>query len=159
MKSDARKSSARSKASAPADQLLAATEVNSEVADADYATQLLTAAEALNVQQADKPATAKLKAAADAGAVVLPAQCLMRDVVDLKKQLVAKLDMTDAVKIDVKQLERIDAAALQLLLAFVSDRSRQQRAVEWLGINEVMMEATSMLGLESLLRLPVVGAA
>ncbi len=188
MKSDARKSNARKTASAPAADM--AINLNIEVADAEYATQLLLAAEALappsaatvasakvsdskvsdsgvtiqaNATVMSKPMTqAKSMAKSDeiaTGKVILPAQCLMRDAIELKTQLLPRIDVKDTIQIDVSKVERIDAAAIQVLLAFVCQRTAQQRKVEWLGMNAVMAEAATTLGLVSLLQLPDLRAA
>jgi phospholipid transport system transporter-binding protein len=79
--------------------------------------------------------------------------------VDLKAQLMTRLDAVEAVQIDAAQLERIDAAAMQVLLAFVLERTKQQRNVEWCGVNPVMQEAAQALGLEAALRLPALEEA
>jgi len=94
-----------------------------------------------------------------AAIVVLPVQCLMRDAVDLKSQLLPQLDAEDTVQIDVSKVERIDASVMQVLLAFVRDRSQRQRQVEWLGMNDVIAEAARLLGLQSALNLSGMGAA
>jgi len=65
----------------------------------------------------------------------------------------------EAVQIDVAQLERIDAAAMQVLLAFVLDRGKRERNVEWCGVNPAFKEAAQALGLEATLRLPALGQA
>lgn len=94
-----------------------------------------------------------------AAAVVLPMQCVLRDVIELKSQLSLQLQAEHAVQIDVSRVERIDASVMQLLLAFVRDRAQRARQVEWLGVNEVIMEAARILGLQSALQLPAMGAA
>jgi ABC-type transporter Mla MlaB component len=93
-----------------------------------------------------------------AATVVLPVQCLMRDAVDLKLQLLPQLEAEDTVQIDVSKVERIDASVMQVLLAFVRDRTQRQRQVEWLGMNDVIAEAARLLGLQSVLQLPVEAA-
>jgi len=94
-----------------------------------------------------------------AATVVLPVQCVLRDAVELKSRLLPQLDAEDTVQIDVSKVERIDASVMQVLLAFVRDRTQRQRQVEWLGMNEVMMEAARLLGLNAELHLPAMEAA
>ncbi len=156
-----------------------------EVTDADYAEQLLTAAEALTPQsvaavaddsnsdskvnetdvtnQTDATAMSKVMTEVNTeiksddsavGAMILPTQCLMRDALDLKTQLLLRINVETTVQIDVSKVERIDAAAMQVLLVFVRQRTQHQRKVEWLGINAVMTEAVTVLGLASLLQWP-----
>jgi len=186
MKSEPRKRAARNKTGAT-DKDLAATNVNE--ADNDYARQLLADAEAMlsgddGVSQASnagvnanmnsrstKVASAKANEVVSestkqssvnetiAATVVLPAQCLMRDAVELKSRLLLQLEAEDTVQIDVSKVERIDASVMQVLLAFVRDRTQRKQQVEWRGTNEVIMEAARILGLHSVLHLPVTEAA
>ena len=149
MKSENRKSSASGKAG----KANAAPVADNTVADAEYASQLLAAAEALQPTAAAEPAEI-----ANA-VVVLPAQCVIRDAADLKQQLLKHLDATDAVQIDATNIERIDAAAMQVLVSFVLGRAKQQRNVEWCGINSVFSDAARTLGLDALLKLPALEQA
>lgn len=177
MKSETRKRTVRHKPGAQAEDPVA-TDVSTELADAAYAAQLLAAAENLAAQPAavagdaddtqpingsasemSKPATKEKTGNATADAVVLPAQCLLRDAVDLRQQLLPRVDAPEAVRIDVSHVERIDAATMQVLLAFVRDRAQQHHDVEWLGMNAAMLDAAAALGLASLLKLPAMGAA
>lgn len=186
MKSEARKRTARNRTGAD-DKDPIATDINASEADTVYAKQLLADAEALlagssepsspvteaGVAVRDTNSTVRAKAnevvnksinqsgvdQAIAATVVLPAQCLMRDAVDLKSQLQPQLDAEDTVQIDVSKVERIDAAAMQVLLAFVRDRNQRARQVEWRGMNDVIAEAASMLGLQPVLHLPAMEAA
>ena len=43
---------------------------------------------------------------------------------------------------------------MQVLCAFVRDRSAQERKVEWLGDASVVRDAARLLGVESMLCLP-----
>ena len=95
----------------------------------------------------------------NSGKVVLPPQCLIRDAAQLKQQLLPHVNEAAAVSIDTHQIERIDSAAMQVLLAFVRDRRSQQRAINWLGLNAVFLDSAQMLGLEQMLGLPLSGAA
>jgi ABC-type transporter Mla MlaB component len=58
------------------------------------------------------------------------------------------------VALDVGKVERVDTSTMQLLCAFVRDRSAQQRKVEWVGDANVIREAARLLGVEELLSLP-----
>ena len=159
MKSDNRKSTAPGKSGKHTSEVAP----QAPVADAEYASQMLEAAEALNVDTTTQVTASATDASNEDDApgllVVLPAQCLMRDAVELKSQLLSRLDTADAVQIDVAKLERIDAAAMQVLVAFVIDRADQEHNVEWCGVNAVLREAAKVLGLESALRLPALEQA
>jgi len=89
-----------------------------------------------------------------AATVILPAQCIMRDAVELKLRLLPQLDAEDSVQIDVSKVERVDAATMQVLLAFVRDRAQRRRHVNWVGVGNAFTEAAQMLGLHSALQLP-----
>lgn len=91
--------------------------------------------------------------------VVLPAHCLIRDAAELRRGLLTRMSDAAAVIIDAQHVERIDTAAMQVLFAFVRDRRAQQHAVEWSGLNEVFIDAAQVLGLDSLLGLPVKAVA
>jgi ABC-type transporter Mla MlaB component len=177
MKSETRKRTVRHKPGAQAEDPVA-TDVSTGLADAAYAAQLLAAAENLAAQPGavagDTDETQPINGSASemskstsrdktgnvtADAVVLPAQCLLRDAVDLRVQLLPRVDAPEAVRIDVSKVERIDAATMQVLLAFVRDRAQHHHEVEWLGMNAAMMDAATSLGVASLLKLPVTGAA
>lgn len=135
----------------------------SGMADAEYASRLLDAAEALPVGTSSEGEVAMSTEPApgdtESSVIVLPAQCTMRDTLELKAQLLKCLESPNAVQIDAAKLEKIDAAGVQVLLAFVLDRAKQDHNVEWCAVNKTMREAARAMGLESMLRLPVEAAA
>lgn len=90
----------------------------------------------------------------DAGALRLPSQCVIRDAGQLQALLVAQLEQGMPVRLDAGQVERIDTAGLQLLVAFVRDRRKRARAVTWHRCSESLTRAASMLGLSADLELP-----
>lgn len=85
--------------------------------------------------------------------VRLPADCRLAAQAALKAQLQEVLQ-PGGIVLDVAQLERIDTAALQLLLLFRRELERQGGTLGWCGENAVLREAASLLGLEQLLNLP-----
>jgi anti-anti-sigma regulatory factor len=87
----------------------------------------------------------------------LPSQCTIRDASQLLGQLMLRLDHAAPVYIDAAQVERIDTAALQLLVAFLSDRRGRRRAVVWLDCSEAMERAARALGLTGALALTPAG--
>jgi ABC-type transporter Mla MlaB component len=107
------------------------------------------------------PEAPRTEAAAPASMVALPSVCTVKDAAGLKDSLCAVVDEPSSVTIDVRALERIDTAILQLLYAFVRDRAARNLPVEWLGARPALIDAASMLGVHALLKLPEkeIGAA
>ncbi|MGN6119709.1 MAG: STAS domain-containing protein [Rhodanobacter sp.] len=98
-------------------------------------------------------------AAADGAAVVcLPADCRLAVQMALKEQLQQVLQHGDIV-IDAQALERVDTAALQLLVLFRRELEHNGGALAWRGTNEVLHEAAALLGLEQSLNLPTATSA
>lgn len=83
----------------------------------------------------------------------LPSQCTIRDAAQLLGQLMLRLESSAPVYIDAAKVERIDTAALQLLVAFLADRKARRRAVVWLECSEGLMRAAGALGLTGALSL------
>ena len=83
----------------------------------------------------------------------LPSQCTIRDATQLLGQLMLRLEHSAPVYIDAAKVERIDTAALQLLVAFLADRKARRRAVVWLECSEGLMRAAGALGLTGALAL------
>ena len=77
----------------------------------------------------------------------LPPQCTIRDAAQLLGQLMLQLEHSSPVYIDAAQVERVDTAALQLLVGFVHDRKAEQRAVVWLDCSDALVRAARVLGL------------
>lgn len=100
------------------------------------------------------PAKSSSETNDEAGAVVqLPADCRLAAQSAMKTQLEGVLHQGDVV-LDVSRLERIDTAALQLLVLFRRELARHGGALQWRGANEILYEAAGLLGLEQLLNLP-----
>jgi anti-anti-sigma regulatory factor len=92
----------------------------------------------------------------------LTASCTVRDSVALKSALLDLLMDQRPVTIDVRAVERIDTAALQVLCAFVRDRKAAGGQVFWVGCTESFCEALRLLGLQQVLDVPdaqLLGAA
>ncbi len=87
----------------------------------------------------------------------LPPQCTIRDAAQLLGQLMLRLEHSAPVYIDAAKVERIDTAALQLLVAFLCDRKARRRAVVWLECSESMMRAARALDLTAALSLSAAG--
>jgi ABC-type transporter Mla MlaB component len=109
-------------------------------------------------KRAARPVAAVVDAAAKAQrsqpTIVLASNCNVKDASELKQTLCLHQDDAAPVALDVGSVERVDTSTLQVLCAFVRDRSAQQRQVEWLGDAGVVRDAARLLGVESMLGLP-----
>jgi ABC-type transporter Mla MlaB component len=94
-----------------------------------------------------------LSAAPSQPMIVLATHCNVKDAAELKQSLCLHLDEAAPVKLDVGGVERVDTSTMQLLCAFVRDRSAQQRKVEWVGDSRVVHDAARLLGVEAMLGL------
>lgn len=93
---------------------------------------------------------------ADKGAaqvVALPADFRLGSVGDVKATLIAAFD-APAAQLDGAAVERVDTAALQLLVAFRREAAARGLSPAWLGVSDVMREAAGVLGLAQALELP-----
>ncbi|MBC7984441.1 MAG: STAS domain-containing protein [Candidatus Obscuribacterales bacterium] len=81
--------------------------------------------------------------------------CTVRDCAALKVALLDLLRVDGDVTLDVGAIERIDTAALQLLVAFVRDRKANSRNVLWAGSTASFYEAVNITGLGFALDLPI----
>ena len=86
--------------------------------------------------------------------IVLASNCNVKDAGELKQSLCHYLDDVAPVALDVGKVERVDTSTMQLLCAFVRDRTARDRKVEWLGDLRVISDAARLLGVEALLSLP-----
>jgi len=105
--------------------------------------------------QVSNPSVAAQSAAAHPAAVgavlTLAANCTVRDGASIKGALAVHYETDEPVALDANQIERIDAAIVQLLCAFARDRKAKQRAVVWTGASAVFKEAVQLLGAAELL--------
>jgi ABC-type transporter Mla MlaB component len=91
--------------------------------------------------------------------VVLAANCSVKDAAALKTSLCAFSNHSDAVTLDVSAVERVDTATMQLLCAFVRDRSGRNQSVSWRGESQALQDAVRLLGIGALLGLETKGVA
>jgi ABC-type transporter Mla MlaB component len=92
--------------------------------------------------------------ATPASTIALASHCSVKDAAALKDSLCRFVGASGAVILDVRSLERIDTATVQLLCAFVRARGERNEKVEWLGDSTALTEAARLLGVGSLLALP-----
>lgn len=91
--------------------------------------------------------------------VVLAANCSVKDAAALKTSLCAFSNHGDAVTLDVSAVERVDTATMQLLCAFVRDRSGRKQGITWRGESPALQDAVRLLGVGALLGLETKGVA
>ncbi|WP_157995109.1 STAS domain-containing protein [Peristeroidobacter soli] len=91
--------------------------------------------------------------------VVLASNCSVKDAAALKTSLCAFSNHGDAVTLDVSAVERVDTATMQLLCAFVRDRSGRNQSVAWRGESEALQDAVRLLGVGELLGFETKGVA
>jgi len=82
------------------------------------------------------------------------ASCTVRDCVPLKTALGDLLGVEGDTVLDVSAIDRIDAAAMQLLYVFVRERKTRGGKVTWVGESPSFTEAVTLLGLASHLDVP-----
>jgi ABC-type transporter Mla MlaB component len=91
--------------------------------------------------------------------IALPSNSTVKDASALKVELLKLLEVPAPVVIDVRSVERVDTATIQLLYAFVRDRAERNGMVEWLGSPAVIVDAVRLLGVQDVLAIPTAGAA
>ncbi len=78
-----------------------------------------------------------------AGVAEFHAHCL--EALGIQKNLV----------LNASQVDRVDTAALQVLGAFIQDANTRQQTVQWESPSESLCQSAALLGLSSLLCLPI----
>src|SRR5262245_60225116 len=82
---------------------------------------------------------------------VLASHCTAKDAVAMKASLCGIVAEMLPVAFDVGNVERIDAATMQLLCAFAKERRSRDLKIEWRGTSQVFEEAVRLLGVGALL--------
>ena len=90
---------------------------------------------------------------ADTTHVALEATLGIRDVRLLHEKLGSVLAAATAVVMDGSRVERLDAAAVQVLAGFVRAARERGLAFTWQGSSPVLQQAARVLGFESILEL------
>jgi ABC-type transporter Mla MlaB component len=83
--------------------------------------------------------------------VVLAANCSVKDATALKSSLCAVANESAAVTLDATAVERVDTATMQLLCAFVRDRSSRSQSTVWRGQSQALHDAVRLLGVAALI--------
>ncbi len=84
----------------------------------------------------------------------LAPECLVANAAELKNSLSALLEEPRPVALDGTAVERIDTAALQVIVAFVRERTSRGLGVEWHGVTPALTSGARLLGLDTVLGLP-----
>ncbi len=94
-----------------------------------------------------RPAAAATVAASPAGPcrVVLDASCTLRETVDLQRSLAGASG--DPVVLDGGNVERIDTAGLQLLVALACRQQHRGQRLEWSAASTELLKCGERLGL------------
>lgn len=94
----------------------------------------------------DEPGTVEAEPA-----LRLPQGCTLAEAAMLKEQLMAHVGVQSELSLDASTVQRIDAVGLQLLVAFVRERSTSGRTTKWMARSAVFDTAARTLGLDQLL--------
>ena len=103
--------------------------------------------------------SAPVQAGAVDPVIVLAANCSVKDAASLKTSLCAVANESGAVTLDTSAVERVDTATIQLLCAFVRDRSTRSQSIVWRGQSQALHDAVRLLGVGSLLGFDAAGVA
>lgn len=103
-------------------------------------------------------ASSKSKPTGAAAGIVLPADCRLGALDTLAPQL-REAAGGGAATLDGAAVEKVDGAAMQLLVAFRRAAVTAGGSVSWAGASDVLHEAASLLGLGAELDLPAVRSA
>ena len=98
-------------------------------------------------------ATAQRKGDSEARVVALPADFRLAELADVKAALIEAFD-APVVHIDGAGVERVDTAALQLLVVFRREAAVRGQSSAWQGVSAVMRDAAALLGVAQVLELP-----
>jgi anti-anti-sigma regulatory factor len=73
---------------------------------------------------------------------------------ELRDQLDALLARDEKLVLDASRVERIDAATLQLLAAFVAAAQQAKRALRWQAMSTTFRNAAALLDMNTTLEMP-----
>lgn len=90
---------------------------------------------------------------ADTTHVVLEAALGIRDTRVLHEKLDAALAAATAIVVDASRVERLDAAAMQVLASFARAARERGLALSWQSPSPVLQQAARVLGFESVLEM------
>ena len=105
----------------------------------------------------NSPPNATAPAAGDTpvgGRVVLPVSCTIKEAESLKAHLLAQLELPGPCEIDGGQVQHVDTAGVQLVLAFALDCLERNLQYVWKSRSQAFDEAIRVLGVGALLEYP-----
>lgn len=107
-------------------------------------------------KKATAPRARKPKAAAPAAptGIDLGVNCTLQDIAALRGTCLAALDGKVPPVIDGSRVERIDTAALQVLVGFAIDCMERSIVFSWAGRSPALVHGIRLLGIEALLESP-----
>lgn len=70
---------------------------------------------------------------------------------ELKASFLMALENKMPVRVDARNVDRVDTTALQLMGAFVQDAKAQAQSVQWQQASEALQQSATLLGLQDLL--------
>ena len=88
------------------------------------------------------------------GEVVWRGDCCIETVAERHEELVRALETELPVRIDAREVSRLDTAGLQLLVSFSLELARRGRELSWAGASEAVMQAVALAGVTRVLGLP-----
>jgi phospholipid transport system transporter-binding protein len=112
-----------------------------------------TAPEATTAGAAVAAPESAVAVAAGPMTLALPADFRIAAQAAFKQQLIGAL-AHDAIVLDGGAVERVDTAALQLLVVFQRELDARQRVPTWQSASTVLTEAADLLGLTQTLKMP-----
>jgi anti-anti-sigma regulatory factor len=83
--------------------------------------------------------------------LTLEAGCTLRDSIDMQFLLLATDCGSGKVIVDGAQVEHVDTAGLQLLVAFAQAQEKAGRTLQWSGASEQLLRSSRRLGLDGVL--------
>jgi ABC-type transporter Mla MlaB component len=92
-------------------------------------------------------------ASAMVAAISLPPDCRIADVGEMHRQFSSSLDKPQ-ITLDGSKVDRVDTAALQLLVVYQRELEKRGHAMQWAGVSAPLYDAASQLGLAQTLALP-----
>lgn len=75
------------------------------------------------------------------------------DVGDLYARLLTEVAEGNVMRFDISQLERVDAAALQMLYAYSKEAEKQGHTLRWDAPSEAFLRSARLLGLASVMNI------
>ena len=88
------------------------------------------------------------------GRVVLPVSCTIKEAESLKAHLLAQLELPGPCEIDGGNVQHVDTAGIQLVLAFALDCLERSLPYVWKSRSQTFDEAVRVLGVGALLEYP-----